>query len=123
MEESAFYDLQHIPGACFYADSAGDALRSIRAFFSLDHYVERTRFDAFAASGTELFVDHVHALRVLLDGSGFTGLCAFSALDADHRLRLAFLPVSYTHLDVYKRQVPVESGWRGLCFCDFGIYL
>ena len=74
MEESAFYDLQHIHGACFYADSAGDALRSIRAFFSLDHYVERTRFDAFAASGTELFVDHVHALRVLLDGSGFTGL-------------------------------------------------
>lgn len=91
MEESAFYDLQHIHGACFYADSAGYALRSIRAFFSLDHNVERTRLNTFTASGTELFVDHVHTLCVLLDGSGFTGLCTFSALYADHRFRLAFL--------------------------------
>ena len=33
--------------------------------------------------------------------------------DAVHKCEAGFAAVSYTHLDVYKRQAPARNGWRG----------
>ena len=51
--------------------------------------MERTYLNTFAASGTFFLVDHVNALCILCDRTFWTGLCALSALYADHRFCIA----------------------------------
>ena len=35
------------------------------------------------------------------------------ATEYDEEKRKSLVPVSYTHLDVYKRQLPHRPGWQG----------
>jgi len=81
-----FNDLQQVHGTGFDADAAGDAL-GCRAVRLHDHNLHGASFHTLTAADTKLLVDHVHTgLRILGDGTIFTGLHALTALDAGHRL-------------------------------------
>ena len=80
-------DLQQIHRAGLGADAAGDALGGGVAE---GHHLHGTDFDALAAGGAELFVNHVNAgFGVLGDGVVGTGAGALAALYAGLDLRLA----------------------------------
>ena len=80
---------QDAHGTGFGADAAGYALAGRLCFRGHDHDVHGAGFHAFAAAYALLFVDHVHALRVLGDRALRTRTGALAAHDAAVDLRLA----------------------------------
>ena len=84
------YNFQYVHRTGFCTDSTSDTFCGYRRFLCFYHNTERTGFYALSTSGTQFFINHINTLRILLDRSGFTRFCTFSALYANHRFYGAF---------------------------------
>ena len=74
----------------------------------------------FRSEGGDLFATDVEQAKALLaeagypDGAGFPVIeCSYANNSADYTTIFEYLPVSYTHLDVYKRQT---ACWKASSF-------